>query len=159
MTPSAVEYAVMRFRDLKAEVGETLEQITGSRLQCVVHQGTSGEDGTVWAFYSLELDIASGALLGRMVVPRASIDGVDRDVVVVLDTDSVRAIEFEVFDRELPDVEESPAPVIDLGGGDEDSILFCPVCREPGRNRGMVMMCANEDCVEFNKFYAELADE
>lgn len=165
MRQQIAAFAVRKFKEVKESVGKSLEEMAGSRLECIIHQ--VGPDFE-WRCEDIEIDHESGAVYGTFFSSSDEDGSKNRQKNVVLDVESVRAIEFEIFEGDVPSsgqavlldqiVAQSPRGSVVEEPEDDLDFLLCPECKEPGRDTGVVMECANEECPNFGKFYAAHED-
>lgn len=97
MRLNAVQYAVHRFNTLREEFNELIGKLGLDALVCLVRQKGDGEDSG-WAFFEISLGEKpyEDVLTGKLVETRS---GQRKQVEIVLDTDGIDSIEFEIFDN------------------------------------------------------------
>ncbi len=114
MKISAVQYAITKFNELRGEFEDAIQQLGLQTLVCMVRQHYLDVDRG-WAFFEIGLetlvDPAVGpqsplpteyVLWGKMVEERA---GKDKQVIVIVDPETIDSIEFEIYDPRPGDEE------------------------------------------------------
>ena len=160
MRTKAVELAIKKYYEIKKELAPVIDSLGYKALTILIFQKDKAGD-SVFECQEIGYYPNAEALYGTYYDRRQTEDGpVDKQIRVFLDIETVRAIEFEMFEadpenpsqEEEEEVEEEPvvAEVVPRNP------RACPICgREGVPDLEGMLRCGFEACARFNAAFAK----